>query len=154
MRRILIMAGFMLMAGVANAADAPKPAPRISLFSTSTDWSAVTNLPLGQYTGKFITDKKLVGRSGLVLYYLDGFPCYGEADSVRVWISPQGKQDGKLRLVCAHAPTSVKFAWRNATADAPQQATTGLIDCPVSGAPEFTVDLNKCVRGKNWDEYR
>ncbi len=148
------MAGFMLMAGVANAADAPKPAPRVSLFSTSTDWSAVTNLPLGQYTGKFITDKKLVGRQGLVLYYLDGFPCYGEADSVRVWISPQGKQDGKLRLVCVHAPTSVKFAWRNATADAPQQATMGLIDCPVSGAPEFTVDLNKCVRGKNWDEYR
>ena len=151
----LCLGAFLLWGATAIAADAPAPVVRrVSLFSTSTEWAAVTGLGWNQYTGKIISDKKLVGAKGLTLYYLDGFPCYGEADSVRLWVSPSGKVDGKLRLVCVHAPTTIKFAWRNATADADQRATTGLLECPVSGDPVFTVDLNKCTRGKNWDEYK
>ena len=151
MRRFLVL--LSLFIGMpAHAADAP--VRRISLFSTSTDWAAVAGLSWGQYTGHVVSDKKLVGKLGLILYYLDGFPCYGEADSVRLWISPTGQVDGKLRLVCVHAPTEVKFAWRNAKKDADQRATTGMITCPVTGDRDFTVDLSKCTVGKDWAEYK
>ncbi len=149
----LSLMGLFICAG-AMAADAPAPAPRISLFSTSTDWAAVTGLPWGQYEGNFGPDKKLIGTRGLILFYLDGFPCYGEADSVRIWISPRGHVDGRLRLVCVHAPTKIYFAWRNATKDAVQATTTGILECPVTGDREFTVDLTKCTRGKNWEDFR
>ncbi len=151
--RQLLIAVFMCLAGAAWGADATPVVRRVSLFSTSTDWAAVTGLPWGQYSGKIIGDKKLTTPNGLILYYLDGFPCYGEADSVRLWISPTGKVDGKLRLVCVHAPTVIQFAWRNAPADAVQKATTGILVCPVTGNRELTVDLGKCSPGKNWDSY-
>ena len=154
MRRFLVLC--MMICGMsAFAADTAPVVRRVSLFSTSTDWAAVAGLSWGQYTGKFVTDNKsLIGPKGLILYYLDGFPCYGEADSVRIWISPTGKVDGKLRLVCVHAPSEINFAWRNAPADADQRATTGILTCPVTGARELTIDLKKCTRGKNWDEYK
>ena len=77
----------------------PMPVPRVSVFSTTVDWEAVTGLSLRQYTGTVRgVDKKFV-KEGLVLYYLDSFPCYGEADSVRVWLSPNGKMSGNLRIV-------------------------------------------------------
>lgn len=152
MRLMGMILGLFVFA-MAHAADAP--APRVSLFSTSTDWAAVTGLSLGQYAGKVISDKKMVGPKGLILYYLDGFPCYGEADSVRLWISPRGDVDGKLRLVCVHAPNVVRFAWRNAPADATERATTGMIQCPVTAARrDFTVDLGQCTREPDWETYR
>lgn len=111
MRRMILglMAMMFCVAAIAADADKPgdKPTPtptRVSIFSTSTDWSAVTGLPWAQYEGNFSPDKKLIGPQGLVLFFLDSFPCYGEADSVRVWISPRGQVDGRLRLVCVHAP--------------------------------------------------
>ena len=130
------------------------PVQRVSLFSTTVDWSAVTGLTLNQYTGKVSgTDRSLV-KNGLVLYYLDSFPCYGEADSVRVWLSPNGKMSGNLRIVCVHKPEKISFAWRNATEDALDARTTGILTCPVNGDRYFTVDISKCEVGKNWTEYR
>ena len=85
----LIIALLYLITVPAFAKDADAPAPRISIFSTSTDWEAITGLTLNEYRGTFIADKKLVGR-GLVLYYLDGFPCYGLGSGVRVWVGPNG----------------------------------------------------------------
>lgn len=130
------------------------PAPRISLFSTTVDWHGVTGLPLGQYTADFTGKNLSLLKNGLILYYLDAFPCYGEADSVRVWVSPTGIASGALRLVCVHAPTMVQFAYRNAPADAEQSETTGLLTCPVSGGYNFKIDLSKCERGPDWSEYK
>ncbi len=130
------------------------PAPRVSLFSTTVDWHGVTGLSLAQYIGDFTGHDRSLLKNGLILYYLDSFPCYGEADSVRVWISPNGETVGKLRLVCIHAPTEVKFAWRNAPQDAEQSETTGLLTCPVSGDYELKIDLSKCRKGPDWSEYQ
>ena len=139
---------------VAPAYSATTPAPRVSIFSTSTDWQAVTGLTLNEYSGKFISDKKLVGR-GLVLYYLDGFPCYGLGFGVRVWIGPDGKSDNDLAIVCVAAPTEIKFAYRNATRDADQATTTGILTCPVSDrGRDLTIDLSDCIVGPDWDEYK
>ena len=136
----------------AIAADAPQP--RVSIFSTSTDWQAVTGLTLNEYNGKFISDKKLVGR-GLVLYYLDGFPCYGLGFGVRVWVGPDGKTDNDLAIACVAAPTEIKFAYRNATRDADQATTTGILTCPVSDrGRDLTIDLSDCIVGPDWDEYK
>jgi hypothetical protein len=130
------------------------PGPRVSVFSTTVDWSAVTGLPLNQYTGKFIgRDKKLV-KEGVVLYYLDSFPCYGEADSVRVWLSPKGEMSGHLRIVCVYKPDTISFAWRNADEDAIQARSTGILTCPVEGNHNFTIDISKCVKGPDWTERR
>lgn len=129
--------------------------PRISLFSTTVDWSAVTGLSLHQYTGKIFGKNSDLVKQGLVLYYLDTFPCYGEADSVRVWVGRDGKVDGNLRLVCVFEPDEIKFAWRNAKADASQYKTDGLLVCPVSSkGREINIDISKCTHGKSWDEYK
>ena len=132
----------------------PPPVSRVSIFSTTVDWAAVTGLGLHQYTGKVSGTNKSFVKEGLVLYYLDSFPCYGEADSVRVWLSPNGKMSGHLRLVCVHKPETISFAWRNADEDALDARTTGIITCPVDGNRNFTIDISKCERGKNWTEYK
>lgn len=132
----------------------PIPVPRVSVFSTTVDWEAVTGLSLHQYTGTVRgVDKKFV-KEGLVLYYLDSFPCYGEADSVRVWLSPNGKMSGNLRIVCVYKPDTISFAWRNATEDATQARSTGILTCPIEGNRNFTIDISKCEQGPDWTEYR
>lgn len=152
MKRFIVMFCGVLMLTSAIAADAPTP--RVSIFSTSTDWQAVTGLTLNEYNGKFIPDKNLVGR-GLVLYYLDGFPCYGLGYGVRVWIGPNGQNHEHLHIACVAAPTEIKFAYRNATRDADQATTTGVLTCPVSDrGRELTIDLSDCTVGPDWDEYK
>lgn len=150
----IIIALLCLITAPAFAKDTDAPAPRISIFSTSTDWEAVTGLTLNEYRGTFIADKKLVGR-GLVLYYLDGFPCYGLGDGVRVWVGPNGQNHEHLRIACVAAPTEIKFAYRNASRDADDETTTGIITCPTNGnGRELTIDLSNCTVGPDWDEYK
>ena len=150
----IISALFALCVMPAIAASAPQPQPRVSIFSTSTDWQAVTGLTLNEYTGKFISDKKLVGR-GLVLYYLDSFPSYGLGFGVRVWVGPDGDTDNDLAIACVAAPTEIRFAYRNATRDADQATTTGILTCPVSErGRDLTIDLSDCIVGPDWDEYK
>ncbi len=152
-----ILACFLIVGiGASFAADdKPVPiAPRVSIFSTSTDWEGVTGLMLSEFRGKFISDSKLVGAKGLVLYYLDGFPCYGLGEGVRVWISPNGKADNDLRIVCLRPPREIKFAWRNMTREGVQKATTGLLVCPVSDSGrDLTIELSKCKKGPDWPDY-
>ena len=132
----------------------PLPGPSVSIFSTTVDWEAVTGLTLHQYTGKITGGDRSFVKDGLVLYYLDSFPCYGEADSVRVWLSPNGKMVGNLRIVCIHKPEKILFAWRNATEDATQARSTGVLTCPVDGKRHFTIDILTCEIGPNWTEYK
>lgn len=130
----------------------PPPAPRVSVFSTTVDWQAATGLTLNQYTGKITGTNKSLVKNGLVLYYLDSFPCYGEADSVRVWFSPDGKMVGNLRIVCVYKPDTISFAWRNANEMALDAKTTGILKCPVKGDRYFTIDISKCDKGPDWTE--
>lgn len=152
MKRVVCFLFCVFFASVAYCADATSP--RVSIFSTSTDWQAVTGLMLNEYNGHFIADKKLVGR-GLVLYYLDGFPCYGLGYGVRVWVGPDGKTDNDLHIACVAAPRQINFAYRNATRDADQATTTGILTCPVrDSGRELTIDLSDCVVGPDWPEYK
>ena len=132
----------------------PVPVQRVSVFSTTVDWAAVTGLPWNQYTGKITGTQKSLVKEGLVLYYLDSFPCYGEADSVRVWLSPNGKMSGHLRIVCIAKPEKLLFAWRNATEEATQSRSTGILTCPIVGDRNFTIDISKCEKGPDWTEYK
>ena len=113
----------------------------------------MTGIPLKQFTGTVKGQDKSFVKQGLVLYYLDSFPCYGEADSVRVWLSPNGKMVGNLRLVCLYNPETISFAWRNAGEDASDAVTSGILKCPVNGERNFTIDISSCERGKNWSEF-
>ncbi len=141
-----------LMLTISMPAVAATSTPRVSIFSTSTDWSALTDLSLNQYGVKFLPDKNVIGKKGLVLYYLDGFPCYGLGYAVRTWMGPKQENDGDIQLACVYAPREIKFAWRNATRDADQAAATGLMTCPVTGDRELTVDLSKCTLKTGWGE--
>jgi len=164
-KKLIALIMVCMMSGPLFAADAPSgdaggsgstpaPTPRISLFSTSTDWQGLTGLRYSEYRGKFIPSSGIVGR-GLVLYYLDGFPCYGLGEGVRVWIGPNNKHDGELRIACLYAPTEINFTWRNATRDADQAVSTGILTCPVdSDGRELTIDLAHCEKGPDWDEYK
>ena len=152
MKKIIFSVLFVLFANIAIAADAP--APRVSIFSTSTDWEGVTGLRLSEYRGTFVPDARLV-RRGLVLYYLDGFPCYGLGDGVRVWIGPNDQNHEHLRIACVAAPTEIKFAYINASRDADDQTTNGILTCPVSDdGRELTIDLSDCSVGPDWDDYK
>ena len=156
-----VFLSFLCINAFADTTQTPPPlgpgpaiVQRVSVFSTTVDWAAVTGLTLNQYTGTIKgTDKSLV-KEGLVLYYLDSFPCYGEADSVRVWLSPRGKMSGHLRIVCLYQPETISFAWRNATEDATQARSTGILTCPLEGKRNFTIDIAKCERGPDWSERR
>lgn len=150
---LAVMSAIMLM-GASYADDQPV-VKRVSVFSTSTDWEALTGLTLRQYTGRFKIDKSLVGRSGLVLYYLDGFPCYGLGYGVRVWLGANGATDGTLQIACVYPPTEIKFTYRNAARDADQSVSTGMLTCPVTAdARELSIDLSRCTRGRDWSEYK
>lgn len=154
---IAFLACLFCVSAFADTTTPPQPAPigpRVSIFSTTVDWSGITGLPLAQYTGKFVGTNKSLLKKGLILYYLDSFPCYGEADSVRVWLDSFGKTENKLRLVCIYPPREIKFAWRNAGADAEQAETTGILTCSVSGDYELEIDLSKCDKGPDWSKYK
>lgn len=155
MRKFIAMVAIILpmCAGATDNPPTPPIPQRVSIFSTTTDWSALTGLPLRQFVGNFSWNNSDVMR-GLVLYYLDAFPCYGEADSVRIWLGPNKQSEGKLRIVCVHAPSSISFAWRNAARDADQAASKGILTCPVTGEHELKIDISKCTRGPEWKEYK
>lgn len=154
MKKIISAIFAIFLSAQCIAGDAPV-VKRVSIFSTSTDWQAVTGLNLNQYTATFRPDSRLIGRQGLILYYLDAFPCYGLAYGVRVWLGPNGKNDGALQIACVAAPTEIHFAYRNATRDADQATTTGILTCPVAGRTrELTIDLSRCTVGPDWPEYK
>ena len=158
MKKLLAAFGIMLCAIGVTVADTTQPPAlvrRVSVFSTSTDWQAITGLLLNEYRGILKPDSKLIGTKGLELYYLDGFPCYGLGDGVRVWLGPNNKHDGDLRIACVYAPETINFSWRNATRDADDGRGTGLLTCPVDAdGRDLTIDLSKCVLGKDWSEYK
>lgn len=145
-----------ILTPVLAADESEKPAPqqpRVSIFSTSTDWQALTGMLLYEYRGNFIPDNKLIGK-GLVLYYLDGFPCYGLGEGVRVWLGPNNKHDGSLRIACVYPPKEIKFTWRNALRDADEAVSSGLLTCPVTGDRDLTIDLSMCDKETGWDNLK
>lgn len=132
----------------------PAPIPRRSIFSTSTDWESVTGLRLAIYDIDFTTDSKMVGNKGIELYYLDGFPCYGQTDRTNAWFGPKGASRGAVSIVCLYPPKEINFAYRTAARDAHQDTTTGILTCPVKHIDKLALDMSKCVTGKDWKELR
>lgn len=154
MKRFGIILATIFLSVTAGADTTTPPQPRVSIFSTSTDWEAVTGLTLNEYRGTVIGDARLVKR-GLVLYYLDGFPCYGLGSGVRVWVGPNGQNHEHLYIACVARPTEIKFAYRNADRDADDETTTGILTCPVDDGSgrEITIKLSECSVGPDWDDY-
>ncbi len=115
-----------LFFGFGACADTPVTRPSmVSVFSTSSDWEAVTGLRLTEY---HIT---VSGASiGTELYYLDGFPCYAQSEQVRTWVDRREK--GRFLLVCLYQPTVVQLAWREAGKEDYQNVTRGIMECPIS----------------------
>lgn len=152
---LFALAALCMIPGLGFGADKPeKPViVRPSIFSTSTDWEGVTGLRLGLYSVKFIPDYKLI-QKGLELYYLDSFPCYGQPDRTQIWIDAKGKTERNMLITCLYAPQTIKLAWRHATAQSVQDTTVGMLECPVKGEYELTIDMSKCVKGKDWKEYK
>ncbi len=139
--------------GIAAAADSDAPS-RVTVFSTSSDWQAITGLRLNQHRVEIIPDKTIIDQ-GLELYYLDGFPCYGEGGRTFYWQGPWGEHsDWDIMVVCIYPPTELLFAWHHAKQDAFQETTTGLLKCPVEGEHTLTVNMSKCTFEKDWKEYK
>jgi hypothetical protein len=128
--------------------------PRI--FSTSADWESVTGLRYSQFDIDFFRDKS-VGKKGMELYFLDSFPCTGQAQTARVWISPSNisAKDERVAmyLSCVQKPEQVRFAWREAGKDDFQAKTRGILTCyPSAQGSKLSVRLQDCVKGKDWNE--
>ena len=61
-RLVFALCGILLLGNVSLADNppAPAPTPRVSIFSTSTDWQGITGLLLNEYRGVFKPDSKLI----------------------------------------------------------------------------------------------
>lgn len=123
-----------------------------SIFSTSTDWEAVTDLRLKQTMVEFKNDTDLVA-NGIELYFLDGFPCFGQTGKARIWIGKK-KTDGEIRLTCLFTPKTLTFAYRNSEKNASQDKTLGSLTCETVGKNNITIDLSKCTKNPDWTEYK
>ncbi|MDR0803687.1 MAG: hypothetical protein LBO08_01170 [Rickettsiales bacterium] len=126
-------------------------APRPSIFSTSSDWERVSGLHLREYQIPVKRGGQNIGKLGWELYYLDGFPCYGQSEDVRAWIDPVKDRDAYFRIVCLAKPTEIKLAWREAGSETYQNTTTGILTCKIGR--DMIVNLSNCERGPDWDEF-
>ena len=138
----------------AYAADSVLECPRV--FSTSSDWESITGLRFSQYEIEFVRDKT-IGNVGMEIYVLDGFPCIGQAEDVRQWISPSNisatDSSARMRITCVQQPSELRFAWREASRSSFQSRTTGIMTCfPTGKGQKMTIKLQDCVKGKNWNE--
>ncbi|MCL2369555.1 MAG: hypothetical protein FWC83_02665 [Alphaproteobacteria bacterium] len=132
----------------------------LAIFSTSADWEAITGLRMSEFRVEFGRDRS-VSNVGTELYFLDGFPCFGQSDSSRVWISPsqtfaiENATNARMRIVCLYAPSEMKFAYREIRRDASQGRTTGLKVCPVdANGRQLRIDLRECERVGDWGDFR
>jgi len=162
---MLVSLCFMLCFATAARCDGTKtekipgcPAVR-SIFSTSTDWEAVTGLRLNQYKVIFGRDRT-VTNVGVELYYLDAFPCYGQTESVRAWISPSRNfawdKDNFMRITCLFIPKTMQFAYRpEVTRNASQARTKGILTCETTrSGGDIMIHLENCVQGEDWKDMR
>jgi hypothetical protein len=133
-------------------------AARISIYSTTVDWEGVTGLRLKQYDVQYFRGSK-IGNIGWELYYLDQFPCVGQPESTRVWVSPSKilAQDKNIRqrINCLYAPETFTYAMREAGSEAFQNKTTHIMTCrPETSGTVIKVNLDECEVGKKWTEIR
>ncbi|MCL2748862.1 MAG: hypothetical protein FWE50_02185 [Alphaproteobacteria bacterium] len=146
---------FSLFIFSVNAASPGTLCPRV--FSTSTDWESVTGLRYAQFNLSFVRDNS-IGSRGMEIYFLDSFPCTGQAEDARQWISPSRTaaldSNASMGLSCVQRPEQVRFAWREVPRDAFQNTTTGIIICdiPSGKGRNITIKLQDCTKGKNWNE--
>jgi hypothetical protein len=144
----------------AQAADPITPVVvRPSIFSTSIDWEAVTGLRLSEYKIRFGRDGT-VTNVGIELYFLDAFPCYGQTESGRIWVSPSrnfGWDDSSTalgRITCLVVPKTMQFAWREVPRNANQGRTTGILTCDTeSSGGTIRIHLENCIQGPEWKDY-
>ena len=143
----------LLFANSAQGADVPRP----RVFSTSTDWESVTGLRYSQFDLNFTRDGS-VGSKGMELYFLDSFPCIGQAQDARQWVSPSNAsaqdKNASMTISCVQRPEQVRFAWREVRREDTQGVTTGIIVCdiPPGKGRGVAIRLQDCAKGKNWNE--
>jgi hypothetical protein len=150
----VIAAGGMFVALFFIPAYANRPA----IYSTTVDWEGVTGLRLRQYSVQYFRGAT-IGNTGWELYFLDQFPCTGQPESTRVWISPSKihAQDTNARqtINCLHAPETFTYAMRIAKQGEAQGKTTNVLTCrPEVVGTTIKVNLDECVIGKKWTELR
>ncbi|MDR1207108.1 MAG: hypothetical protein LBK26_01700 [Rickettsiales bacterium] len=154
---ILSISALLCHIGVpALAAD---PIARPAIFSTSIDWEAVTGLRLREYQIKFGRDRT-VTNIGIELYFLDAFPCYGQTESGRLWVSPamnfewDDSNAARGRITCLAVPKTMQFAWREVSKNANQGRTAGILVCETAAAGgTIQVHLENCTQGPEWKDY-
>jgi hypothetical protein len=163
MKKKLVCLAFYAAASLAVwSADsaAPSTGPAIirsSVFSTSTDWEALTGMRLAEYRVLF-SRGKADGAVGTELYFLDGFPCYGQTSNVRAWVAPSSghsaDRDASMRITCIAPPKMLRFAWREAKRDAPQAATRGMLSCDAKAdGGAISVNISECAKLADWKDY-
>ncbi|MDR0967373.1 MAG: hypothetical protein LBL75_00880 [Rickettsiales bacterium] len=160
MKKILcFVVGIFCITGSAIADLTANPSVKpsyVSVFSTSSDWEAVTGLRFSEYTLEFVRSRAINGR-GTEIYFLDEFPCVGQASDVRQWISAKRTKTSAadMRITCLVAPESVKFAWRDAGMDDAQGRTTGMMECETRGRGNtLVIDLADCDTDITWDKLK
>ena len=119
-----------------------------NIQSTSVDWEAISGLQLREYRISF-DGAKATGNTGWEMYYMDGFPCYGYAQYVRVWMNTMN-HDGEIRINCLRRPENIVLAYRVAKKDESQNRTTGILKCKVE--KNLSVGLDKCEK-IDWNDF-
>jgi len=120
------------------------------IFSTSSDWEALTGARYSMFTLRFGRDNS-IGTSGMELYFLDGFPCIGETGQVFTWVSPSTgtfnwDRDARLRIGCIYRPNELRFAFRKIRRNSAQGRADGYLVCipEATGGSQISIRLETC----------
>jgi len=128
---------------------------RPTIFSTSTDWEALSGKRQQEYTVRFGSDKTIGDGKGSEIYYLDRFPCYGQAEGSFAWVAPQKNftwdngSSTRFWIVCLVPPKKINIAYRPSSRGEFQGRSEELLECDVEiSGREIKVKLNECQRTK------
>ena len=155
---VLSLCSIFCSSFVFSARGADTASVRRSIFSTSTDWEAITGLRLSEFNIRFGRDKTM-GAIGTELYFLDGFPCYARAENARAWVSPSIAyaidKDAFMRVVCLAVPPVTQLAFREVSSNASHARSTGMLTCPTEKSDrDILINLALCERLDNWGDYK
>ena len=125
---------------------------KVYIVPTSINLESVTGLKFSEYEIKFSNKTNSIIKDGLILYFLDSFPCFAQIDKNYV-ILRSNKDENNIRINCLFKPKRLNFAWNNISKNNySYNQTTGILNCELTDS--FDIDLSKCQKGNSWQDYK
>lgn len=153
MKKIILYILMIILTNNISANNSIKE--KIYIISTSVNLESVTGLRFSEYEINFSNKINTLIKDGLILYFLDSFPCFAQVDKNYTILKLNNKNEGNIRLNCLFKPKKISFAWNNIDKNNySYKQTKGIINCEIKENKSFEIDLSSCQKGNNWQDYK